>query len=111
MAANLQKTRPALPHSLSKGEAAEEAVREFLQRHLPSSVGITKGQIIDSRGRFSKQLDVIIFDASRTPILFTSEEDGHQLVPVEGVIAVVEVKTTLAVSNVAGIVENMLSVK
>ena len=78
---------------------------------LPASLGVTKGQVVDAAGNFTKQLDVIVFDALRTPILYRSEEEGQQLVPSEGVIAVVEVKTKLEASAISGVVENMLSVK
>ncbi len=111
MTSSLQKVRAALTHNLSKGEAVEETVRAFLRSHLPSSIGITKGQVIDAKGQITKQLDVILFDAARTPIIFRSEEEGHQVVPVEGVIAVVEVKTKFGTSDVEEVVDNMLSVK
>lgn len=111
MTASLAKLRAAMDHNLSKGEAAEEALRKFLRGHLPQSLGIAKGQIIDSKGHQSKQLDVIIYDAQRTPILFSSEENAMQVVPSEGVIAVVEVKTSINTSDVAGIIANMTSVK
>lgn len=111
MTTSLTKTRKALSHNLSKGEAVEESFRSFLRKHLPVSIGITKGQVIDSRGARSCQLDVIVYDANRTPMLFTSDESGHQLVPNEGVIAVFEVKTTLQASKATEIVKNMQSVK
>lgn len=111
MKANLQKTRAALTHSLSKGEAVEESVRKFLRRHLPTSLGIAKGQVVDSRGGISKQMDVIIYDAARTPVLFTSESEGLHLLPSEGVIAAIEVKTKLTATEVPGLIENMKSIK
>jgi len=89
MTLSLARTRTALSHSLSKGEAAEETVRKFFARYLPPSLGVTKGQVIDSLGWRTKQLDVIVYDMDRTPILFSSDED-HRLVPSEGVLAVVE---------------------
>lgn len=64
---------------------------------------MTKGQVIDSLGRRTKQLDVIVYDMDRTPILFSSDEDGHRLVPSEGVLAVVEVKTHVDVSDSNGV--------
>jgi hypothetical protein len=79
MTLSLARTRTALSHSLSKGEAAEETVRKFFARYLPPSLGVTKGQVIDSLGRRTKQLDVIVYDMDRTPTLFSSDEDGHRL--------------------------------
>lgn len=86
-------------------------MRRFFKRYLPQSLGVTSGQVVDSTGQLSRQLDVIIYDLARTPILFTSDEDGHQLVPVEGVIAVVEVKSHVNPSDMESVVRNMLSVK
>ncbi|GAA1846769.1 hypothetical protein GCM10009772_25080 [Pseudonocardia alni subsp. carboxydivorans] len=111
MRASLAKTRAALTHNLSTGEALEESFRKFLRRHLPASIGVTKGQIIDSKGGKSRQIDAIVYDASRTPILFSSEEDGQQVVPNEGVLAVFEIKATINRSDMQSVVDHMQSVK
>lgn len=95
LTASLEAARVGFDHNLSKGEAAEAALRKFLRERLPSSVAVTHGQVIDRHGNTSGQLDVILYDALRTPILFTDDEGEHQLVPVEGVIAGIEVKTNL----------------
>lgn len=108
---SLQKVRAGVNHNLSTGQSLEEAVRVFLRKHLPTNVSVAQGQIIDSTGAISKQLDVILYDPQATPILYTSEEEGHRLVPVEGVLGVVEVKTNLTASMIPGIIENMQSVK
>lgn len=111
MAVSLSKIRKALTHDLSKGEGLEETLRAFLERHLPGGLGVTTGQIIDSKGARSRQTDVIVYDANRTPMLFTSDQGRHQLVPSEGVIAVIEVKASLTTSDAPDVVNNMLSVK
>ncbi len=111
MTLSLAKIRTAMDHNLSKGEAAEETVRTFVRRYLPPSIGVTKGQVIDSRGQRTRQLDVILYDMARTPMLFGSDEDGHRLVPSEGVFAVVEVKTHVGPADMEGVFRNMLSVK
>ncbi|WP_205738214.1 DUF6602 domain-containing protein [Glutamicibacter sp. BW77] len=107
----MEKTRLAVEHNLSSGQALEEAVRVFLRKHLHKGLGVTQGQVIDTAGNTSKQLDVIVYDAQTTPMLFTSEEQGHQLVPIEGVIGIVEVKSSVSASTLPGIIENMKSVK
>lgn len=111
MRLTLSTIRSALTHNLSEGEAAEEALREFLRARLPASLGVGTGQIIDATGDVSKQLDVVIYDVARTPILFASDSGGHQLFPCEGVVAVVEVKTMINASDMVGVVANMTSVK
>jgi len=108
---SLQTARLAIEHNQSSGQALEAAIRVFLRKHLPASLGITQGQIVDVAGNVSKQLDVIVYDTQSTPMLFTSEEQGHQLVPIEGVIGIVEVKTSVSASTLPGIIENMQSIK
>lgn len=108
---SLAKSRAALSHNLSKGEAAEESVRVFFRSHLPSSLGVAKGQVIDCQGKQSRQIDVIIYDSLHTPILFNSEENGHQLVPSEGVLAAIEIKSRVDPGDVASILANMASIK
>jgi hypothetical protein len=41
-------------------------------------------------GRLSRQLDVVISDAARTPVLY--QREGSRIVPIDGVSAVGEVK-------------------
>lgn len=108
---SLQQVRAAVDHKLSSGQSLEEAVRVFLRKHLHAGLAVTQGQIVDISGNVTKQLDVIVYDAQATPILFTSAEAGHQLVPVEGVVGVVEVKSTISASTVPGVIANMQSVK
>ena len=83
----------------------------FLRDHFPASIGVTTGQVIDHLGQRSRQNDVIVYDSNRTPMLFSSDEGGMQLVPSEGVLAVIEVKARLTVSTIDAIVTNMESVK
>jgi hypothetical protein len=117
MRAALAAARAGLPHGLSTGEANEETLREFLRMHLPASIGVTKGFVIDSKGGttrgegVSRQADIVLYDAAVTPILFTSAEGSQQLVPSEGVIAVIEVKTKIDKSDLPGIITHMQSVK
>ena len=111
MLRSLEESRAALSHGLSKGEANESVVRRFLEERLPKSVGIGRGQIVDKYGNRSKQLDVIIFDALNTPVLWIDDAHEHRLFPSESVSAVIEVRTRLHASDVPSIIENMLSVK
>lgn len=108
---SLEKTRAAIEHNQSSGQALEAAVRAFLRKHLHAGLGITQGQVIDTAGNVTKQLDVIVYDTQSTPMLFVSEDKGHQLVPVEGVVGVVEVKAKVSASTMPAIISNMQSVK
>lgn len=103
--------RIAFSHAGIKGGGGEAIVRNFLRTRLPISIGITSGQVIDSQSGISRELDVILYDALRTPMLFTSPQEGRHLVPVEAVIAVVEVKSQLTSGDLTDVVKNCRSVK
>lgn len=100
-----------MEHAPSKGDALEQSVREFLRKYLPVATGVGSGVVMDSNGSVSKQLDVILFDEARTPRLFSSPDNSVQVLPAEGVVGVVEVKTRLSKSDLLGVVNNMKSVK
>src|SRR5262249_18410084 len=77
------------PHWLTDGEWKESVIRQILRRYLPSSVAVGRGFVI-SKGESSKQLDVLVFDASK-PVLF---RDGDlAFITSDAVIGVVEVKS------------------
>lgn len=109
--ASMAASRSAFDHNLTKGEAVEAAVRNFMRTHYPSSVGVGAGQVVDSSGATSTQLDAILYDAFRTPLLFTDKGGEHQLVPSEGVLAVIESKMVLKVGDIPRLVNNAQNLK
>jgi hypothetical protein len=82
-----------------KGDASEEQWRSVLERHLPRRYKVAKGQVVDSRGGCSEQIDVIVHDAHYCPLF--SETGGSCFVPAESVYAVFEVKQELTADCVA----------
>ncbi len=109
--AGFAELKASFSHDTSKGAGGEALVAQFLQKRLPGQVGATAGQVIDSTGQMSRQVDVVLYDRARTPMLFTSPNGHDQLIPVEGVLAVVEVKTHLTKAMLPAILENCRSVK
>jgi hypothetical protein len=109
MRADFEQARATMTHPGMKGAAFENAFRSFLRRYLPRTLDISQGILVDSKGQITRQLDVIISDALRTPIFFESE--GTRVVPVEGTYAVIEVKAHLDTAEIGRIFENMLSVR
>lgn len=104
------KIRDSLSHSGLKGTALEKEFKRFLRDYLPKSIEISSGQIIDSNGNQSKQIDVILHDSQRTPYMF--DEDDIQVIPIECVYAVIEVKANIdSTELIQKIFENMKSVK
>ena len=97
-----------LSHGTSIGTAREFLIQGVLRSLLPSCVRIGAGMILDgSNDQVSKQIDIILFD-SRTPAF--EIHDGLGLYPVEGVLATIEVKSTLTKRTLREALENCRSV-
>jgi hypothetical protein len=94
------KALKGLQHPGVKGRLREILVREGLAPFLPPAVSSITGTIvspISARRVVRNQDDIIIFDRNSSPLLF----DGAEcIVPLEGVVAEVEVQTTLTLKRI-----------
>ncbi|WP_176718058.1 DUF6602 domain-containing protein [Pseudomonas sp. 24 E 13] len=82
-------------HSLHKGTPREAFIKEFLEAHLPSTVAIGTGEIIDSSSIPNEprnQFDIVIY---RKDFPKLDLGGGICAFLVESVIATIEVKSTL----------------
>jgi hypothetical protein len=95
-----------LAHGSTIGQAREFVVTRLLKTILPSSVHIGSGKVIDSNGSYSKQIDIVIYDP-RFPLM---RVDGGGLYFVEGVLATMEVKSTITSDELKVSLENCKSV-
>jgi hypothetical protein len=95
-----------LAHGSTIGQAREFVVTRLLKTILPSSVHIGSGKVIDGNGSYSKQVDIIIYDP-RFPLM---RVDGGGLYFVEGVLAAMEVKSTITSDELKVSLENCKSV-
>jgi len=109
MRSDFEKVRKATDHPGLKGNVVEESFRSFLRNYLPQSLDISTGILVDADGRVSKQLDIIISDAAKTPIFYKSGE--MRVIPVECAYSVIEVKTFLDQKELDRIFNNMKSVR
>lgn len=83
-----------IKHALSKGEARETPVKEFFESLLPGKFGVASGEVVDSEKTVSAQSDVLIFRSEDgIPIL----KEEPTVLPVEAVMAVVEIKSKISV--------------
>lgn len=98
-----------IKHNLEKGLGNEQSLRELLRVFLPRRYGVAKGKVVNSKGMMSRHIDVIIYDALYCPTLFVDENE-NQILPIEGVYAAVEVKTTLTSTTLTEAFENLFSV-
>lgn len=82
-----------IQHAGDKGENREEILREFLEKHLPTRYGVTKGEVITKDGNRSHAIDIIIYDAVNCPVLYSGKTS---IVPIEGVYGIIEAKSSLS---------------
>lgn len=93
-----QEMAGLIKHNGEKGRANEGSIESLLGRMLPPSVRVAPGEIIDSYGRTSAQVDTLILSNTTQPILFGQTEEF--LFPVESVLICIETKSTLTKSEV-----------
>ena len=79
----LEIARKTFGHPVAKGDASEEVWLELLKTYLPQRYQAAKAFVVDSKGSFSEQIDVLIFDRQYTPFIFKYQ--GQTIVPAEGV--------------------------
>lgn len=82
-------------HSLHKGTPREAFIRQFLQSHLPETLSIGTGEIIDNEsvpGQPRNQFDIVIYKKNYPKLDFGGGISGFLI---ESVVATIEVKSTL----------------
>lgn len=89
----LAAARTLIAHSAEKGAASEEIWRLLLRKHLPNRYQVDTGFVVDSKGIFSEQIDIVISDRQYSPLVF--ELGSRKFFPAESVYAVFEVKQTI----------------
>lgn len=99
-----------LNHPTTKGDHSEDAWIKFFRNFLPSKYAIDKGFVFDSTGKLSDQIDVIIYDALYTPLIFESES-GEKFITAESVYAVFEVKQEINKNHIEYAHEKILTVQ
>ncbi len=92
--AKLGTTRAIVGHPGAKGAATEVHWQEMLSSFLPERYRVSKGFVVDARGRRSDEIDLIVHDRQYSPFLLPFEGAVH--VPAESVYAVIEVKQDIS---------------
>ena len=96
-----------IEHNLEDGKYREYLVKRILDKIVPSKYSITNGFIIDSENNISRDMDVIIYDKNYVPPFF---DETYTVVPIEAVIAVIQVKTTLDTKSLSDSIKNLNSI-
>lgn len=89
----LLKSSRRIEHAGDRGEVNEQHFIGFLRKYLPNRYTVEKASVIDSTGKVSDSIDVVVFDRQYTPALL--DNDKHRYVPAEAVYAVFECKPTI----------------
>ena len=80
-------------HSVTKGDNTEANWITWFREYLPSRYAVDKAIIIDSTGKCSKQIDLVIYDAQYSYLVFHQQKSKY--IPAESVYAVFEIKQNL----------------
>jgi len=96
-----------LDHSSLVGSAREFIVKRVLRSILPPMAHIGTGMVVDFHGKKSRQIDIIVYDP-RFPVF--EIESGIGIYLLEGVIATIEVKSTLTKKSLFEALENTHSI-
>lgn len=98
-------------HSGLIGAARETPARIQLERILPGNIGIGSGIVIDSFGGVSKQQDIVVFEKHLCPVFTINDTPEATYYPIEGVLAVGEVKSSLDKDKLEDAFSKIQSVK
>lgn len=96
-----------IQHNLEDGKYREYLVKEVLEKIIPSKYSITNGFVIDSNNKQSDEMDIIIYDRNYVPPFF---DETYTVVPIESVIAVIQVKTKLTRAQLKLALDNLNSI-
>ena len=95
-------------HAPSVGTFYEDALRSIVGNILPSTVKVGTGFIFDSSTRrHSKQIDILVYDDSRTAPLYSSGQ--FVVVSPEMVVAASEVKKSLELRDIRNIITSTVN--
>lgn len=95
-------------HGSMLGTAREIFISHVLRRLLPQSVNIGSGQAVDRHGCYSNQLDIVVYRPDMPRLSSLAETN---LYFAEGVIAGMEVKSSLTKERLRSSLSNSLSLK
>lgn len=102
IADNLHKSK----NIVAAGNEVEIIVRNFFTNKLPSRYFVSNGHIVDKKLTLSSQLDIIITDNFRSPLLYKTS-DGTEFITFESVYAIGEIKKRFDDSHVTKIMKTI----
>lgn len=105
----LAAARKLMGHPVDRGDASEGVWLELLSQYLPARYKADKAYVVDSKGAFSQQMDVVVYDRQYSPFIFVMQDT--KIIPAESVYAVFEAKQALSAKQVGYAHEKIASVR
>ena len=62
----LKSAREAIGHPGAKGDGSEKVWHKLFRTYLPERYAVDKATIMDSKGAFSGEIDVVLYDRQYT---------------------------------------------
>jgi hypothetical protein len=105
----LARARASFSHPGTKGDASQYVWLELLSHYLPERYRAASAHIVDSKGAFNDQIDVVVYDRQYSPIIFKM---GEQIIlPAESVYAAFEAKQAINLEQVRYATEKVASAR
>jgi hypothetical protein len=92
-----------------RGTFREGIIKHFLRPFLAECYGLHEGEVFSADGSKSAQIDIVIYDAVFSTVLFRDKE--VMLFPAESVFGSIEVKSLLSSQELRNAIENIASLK
>lgn len=89
----LSLVRKSFVHPGTKGDGTEKVWLDLFNQYLPKRYCASSAHIVDSLGKFSDQIDIVVYDRQYSPFVFNYND--QLLIPAESVYAVFEVKQSM----------------
>ena len=93
------------------GTAIETPARRRLEQVLPRGIAVGSGCVVDSYGNCSKQQDVVLYERDVCPVFSVNDTPESTYYPCEGVLGVIEVKSSLDTASLRDSFEKTESVR
>ena len=93
------------------GAAIETPVRKRLEQILPRGIAVGSGCVIDSYGNCSRQQDVVLYERDNCPVFSVNDTPDSTYYPCEGVLGVIEVKSSITSNTLRDSFEKIASVR
>lgn len=105
----LSEIAQSIKHHGIHGRLKEIVIEELIKPYLPSYMNVCSGKVINSLGEESSQIDIIIYVPDIIPPALLKQDIG--LIPVESVLATLEVKSKLTSTKLKEGILNGVSIK